>query len=78
MQESGHYFKGKKMTGLMRFKKGNESRDFFKSMKLPLVPTLQIRGAVLVCPLQVFEDFIAYNSLIEIHSSKPRPWALKP
>ncbi|CAE7257579.1 unnamed protein product [Symbiodinium sp. CCMP2456] len=38
-EEAGRYFKGKKMSGLMRYARGNESRDFFKEIKLPLVPT---------------------------------------
>ena len=41
LQESGRRFKGKKMSGLMRYAHGNESRDFFKEIQLPLVALLQ-------------------------------------
>ncbi|CAE7418885.1 unnamed protein product [Symbiodinium sp. CCMP2592] len=38
-EEAGRCFKGKKMSRLMQFKPGNESRDFFNIVKLPLVPS---------------------------------------
>ena len=36
MQESGRHFKGKIMSKLMTYRAGNDARDFFKNVDVPL------------------------------------------
>ena len=43
IKEAGGKVKSKMIRKLMRYKPGNYSRDFFRNMKLPLVPWTYIR-----------------------------------
>ena len=38
LKEANKFFKGKTIRSLMRFKPGNAARNFYKTVKLPLVP----------------------------------------
>ncbi|CAE7710478.1 unc-89 [Symbiodinium sp. CCMP2592] len=60
-EESGRSFKGKVMSKLMTYRPGNDSRDFFKNVNVPLEPT--------EVPTTIYEGFEGDRKVV--HTTVP-------